>query len=45
LARDLKILPDEEWRRLDQLHQKAGAMTWLLYKSMRDGSVAVAGSM
>ncbi|MGH7508971.1 MAG: four helix bundle protein [Gemmatimonadales bacterium] len=34
LARDLKILSDEEWHRLHQLHQKAGATTWLLYKSM-----------
>jgi four helix bundle protein len=34
LARDLKILSDEEWGRLDQIHQKAGGMTWLLYKSL-----------
>ena len=38
LARDLKILSDEEWRRLDQIHQKAGGMTWLLYKSMSSRS-------
>lgn len=34
LAKDLEILPEEEWRSLDQLHQKAGGMTWLLYKSL-----------
>lgn len=34
LARDLKILSDDEWERLDQIHQRAGGMTWLLYKSM-----------
>src|SRR2546421_8590520 len=39
LARDLKILADEEWGRLDQIHQKAGGMTWLLYKSLNDKSV------
>ena len=40
LARDLKILSHEEWNRLDQLQQKAGDMTWLLYKSMSNGRVA-----
>src|SRR3954467_11088832 len=30
LARDLKILSDEEWAKLDEVHQKAGGMTWLL---------------
>jgi four helix bundle protein len=34
LARDLRILTQEEWARLDQLHRNAGGMTWLLYKSM-----------
>ena len=34
LARDLKILSQEEWARLDELHRKAGGMTWLLYKSL-----------
>jgi four helix bundle protein len=34
LARDLKMMSEQEWGRLDQLHQKAGAMTWLLYKSL-----------
>ena len=34
LARDLEILPKDEWGRLDQLHRSAGGMTWLLYKSM-----------
>jgi four helix bundle protein len=39
LAKDLKILSDEEWGRLDQIHQKAGGMTWLLYKSLNDRKV------
>src|SRR5918999_1804000 len=34
LAKELKILTDTEWERLDQLHQRAGGMTWLLYKSL-----------
>ena len=34
LARDLEILTQEEWGRLDQLHRNAGGMTWLPYKSM-----------
>ena len=34
LARDLEILTQEEWGRLDQLHRNAGGMTWLLYKSL-----------
>ena len=34
LARDLEILTQDEWGRLDRLHRSAGGMTWLLYKSM-----------
>ena len=34
LAKDLAILSEDEWSTLDQLHQKAGGMTWLLYKSL-----------
>ena len=34
LARDLKILGQDEWLQLDELHRKAGGMTWLLYKSL-----------
>ncbi len=34
LARDLRMLSKEEWMQLDELHRKAGGMTWLLYKSM-----------
>jgi hypothetical protein len=34
LARDLKILAQDEWLQLDELHRKAGGMTWLLYKSL-----------
>src|SRR3954468_11878499 len=33
LARDLKILTLQEWGRLDEIHRRAGGMTWLLYKS------------
>jgi hypothetical protein len=36
LARDLQILTQEEWGKLDQLHRNAGGMTWLLYRSMLD---------
>jgi four helix bundle protein len=39
LARDLKILSDEEWGRLEKIHQNAGGMTWLLYKSLSAKSV------
>ena len=34
LARDLQILSEEEWGKLEELHRKAGGMTWLLYRSM-----------
>jgi four helix bundle protein len=34
LARDLKILSGEQWHELDELHRKAGGMTWLLYRSL-----------
>ena len=34
LAKDLGILSEDQWRNLDQLHQRAGGMTWLLYKSL-----------
>jgi four helix bundle protein len=30
LAKDLGILSEMEWVELDQLHQRAGGMTWLL---------------
>jgi four helix bundle protein len=33
LARDLKILSQQEGGRLDEIHRRAGGMTWLLYKS------------
>jgi len=32
--RDLKILARDQWLQLDELHRKAGRMTWLLYKSL-----------
>jgi four helix bundle protein len=34
LARDLKILREDQWAELDDLHRKAGGMTWLLYRSL-----------
>ena len=34
LARDLQILSEDQWQSLDEFHRKAGATTWLLYKSM-----------
>jgi four helix bundle protein len=34
LARDLKILSQEQWLELDDAQRKAGGMTWLLYKSL-----------
>jgi four helix bundle protein len=34
LARDLNILSSEHWHELDELHRKAGGMTWLLYRSL-----------
>jgi four helix bundle protein len=34
LARDLRILAQDQWLQLDGLHRKAGGMTWLLYKSL-----------
>jgi hypothetical protein len=34
LARDLKILAQDQWLQLNELQGKAGGMTWLLYRSM-----------
>jgi four helix bundle protein len=34
LAKELRMLSEKEWGDLDQLHQQAGGMTWLLYKSL-----------
>lgn len=34
LARDLQILSKDAWDKLHQLHERAGGMTWLLYRSM-----------
>ncbi|MFL5532532.1 MAG: four helix bundle protein [Gemmatimonadales bacterium] len=34
LAKDLGILSQEEWGSLEELHQRAGSMTWLLYRSL-----------
>jgi four helix bundle protein len=40
LARDLKVLSQEEWNKLDELHKRAGGITWLLYKSLSPRKVA-----
>jgi hypothetical protein len=42
LAKDLEIISQEEWSRIDQLHRKAGGMTWLLYKSLLTKKVTAA---
>jgi four helix bundle protein len=34
LAKDLEIMSQEQWGRIDRLHRKAGGMTWLLYRSL-----------
>ena len=34
LARDLNILSGENWQKLDEIHRRAGGITWLLYKSL-----------
>jgi len=34
LVRDLKLLSDEEWSRLDSLRGRAGFMTWRLYQAV-----------
>jgi four helix bundle protein len=44
LAKDLKILPEEQWKTLDELHKKAGGMTWLLYRSLLPKRVTSASS-
>ena len=34
LAKELQILSDRDWNTLNELHERAGGMTWLLYKSL-----------
>jgi four helix bundle protein len=34
LAKDLGLVSEKEWNALDQMHQQAGGMTWLLYRSL-----------
>jgi len=36
VARDLDLLPDDEWRSLDALRDRAGKATWGLYRSLRN---------
>jgi four helix bundle protein len=38
LVRDLKLLSDADWKRLDTLRGRAGFMTWRLYQAV--GSAA-----
>jgi four helix bundle protein len=35
LAKDLQILSEEEWKQLNALHNRAGGLTWLLYRSLQ----------
>jgi four helix bundle protein len=37
LARDLKIVDSQEYERLESLRANAGRLTWLLYRSLKDG--------
>ncbi len=34
LVRDLNLLSEEEWRRLEALRGRAGFMTWRLYQAV-----------
>ena len=34
LARDLEILPEDDWLRLDELRRRAGFLVWRLYRAM-----------
>jgi four helix bundle protein len=44
LARDLQILPQTDWEKLEELHRRAGGMTWLLYKSLLEKKATEASS-
>jgi four helix bundle protein len=35
LARDRMLLSPEEWAQLSRLHESAGGLVWLLYRSLR----------
>lgn len=35
LARDLDILPQSDWDRIDAVRDRAARVTWLLYRSLR----------
>jgi four helix bundle protein len=34
LARDRKLLPQQEWEELTRLRESAGGLVWLLYRSL-----------
>jgi four helix bundle protein len=36
LARDVGILPSDEWTTLDHQLEQAGGLVWLLYRSLRN---------
>jgi four helix bundle protein len=38
LARDLRLLSDDDWKRLEALRGKAGFMTWRLYQAVAKAS-------
>jgi four helix bundle protein len=44
LAKDLQILPQTDWEKLEELHRRAGGMTWLLYKSLLEKKATEASS-
>lgn len=33
-ARDIELIPPDQWSRLERARQEAGRMTWFLYKSV-----------
>ena len=43
LARDLEILPKDDWLRLDELRRRTGFLVWRLYRAMsKKGRQAIA---
>ncbi len=38
LARDLNILTEDAWKKLEQVRGRAGFLTWRLYRSITDDS-------
>lgn len=36
LARDLAFMTSEQWSAVEEIHNRAGKVTWFLYKGVRD---------